>query len=288
MSAFEFDSCLPGLVDAIKAVSGKQHLDRHGRVKGTQRVWGYVVNVHMDPEKDKELYGTVDVQEYNAEPPEGFHEGVYLAAIQNNKSGYITVPCEYSDVMIAQDPASMIEYVVMVSHVENIQMRSHKDVEIGVVETEEFVEGDEGDDIPDLKETGNSATTIYNKEKILHTVKTKDGETTISQDAEKVIITAKDSIVTIKTDGTMTIKTKNISIESDDKVTLSSKDVTIEGKKSLSITTNDKMTINGKDVEMTGSKLTRKGKANTDSLGPFCGIPVCPFTGAPHTGSVVS
>ena len=46
--------------------------------------------------------------------------------------------------------------------------------------------------------------------------------------------------------------------------------------------------LNCPDVEITGGMLTVKGNVPTTGQGPFCAIPVCPVTGAPHTGHVVS
>ena len=42
------------------------------------------------------------------------------------------------------------------------------------------------------------------------------------------------------------------------------------------------------DVTITGGQLTVAGSCAPTSQGPFCAIPVCPVTGAPHIGHVVS
>ena len=266
--------------NAVRNAAMRGTMDAQGGIFGTRKIVGYVCNVHGQDDENEELRGTIDVQEYEYEQGEdkyegvGHHQGVLCSAIQNNKSGYYIMPMMYSDVVIVQDPVTMEEYVLMCSHVDVIQLQSHQSIEVGVVETEEFKEDDDDDDGADydeLEETGNAAYTKYDKEKILHSVKTKDGETTIKQSAEKVDIIAKDTIISIGADG---------------KITLSAKEVSITSDTSLKAT-SPQTTIDGDQVEVTGSSFIRKGVANVDGQGGFCGIPVCPFTGAVHTGSII-
>lgn len=75
-----------------------------GAVKGTNKIVGFVAKIH----KDGELAGTVDVQEYNGVSLEnvsdnnlGYHEGVYLSAIQNNKNGMVIIPLRISQSFLA-------------------------------------------------------------------------------------------------------------------------------------------------------------------------------------------
>ena len=266
--------------NAVHNAAMKGNIDAQGGIYGTRKITGYVCNVHGLDDEDESLCGTVDVQEYEYEQGEdkyegvGHHQGVLCSAIQNNKSGFYIMPTMYSDVVIVQDPVTMEEYVLMCSHVDVIQLQSHQSIKVGVVETEEFQESDgetENPDYDELEETGNSAITQYDKEKITHYVKTKDGELTITQTAEKIEIVAKDTTISIDTNG---------------KVTLSAKEVSISGDTSLK-TTSPKTTIDGNQVEVTGNSFIRKGTANIDGQGGFCGIPVCPFTGAVHTGSTI-
>jgi hypothetical protein len=42
------------------------------------------------------------------------------------------------------------------------------------------------------------------------------------------------------------------------------------------------------DVTITGGKLTVQGSVPPTGTGPFCAIPVCPVTGAPHVGPIVN
>lgn len=269
------------LTRAMRNASMNGVMDSEGGINGTRKVVGYVCHVYGMDDEDEDRRGTVDVQEYGYDIDEdkyegaGHHERVLCAAIQNNQAGVYIMPSMYSNVMIMQDPVSLEEYVMMCSHVDIIQLQSHQSVKIGVIETEEFKEAEDEDDIPlaleELPETGNAAYTDYNKEKIVHTVKTKDGEITITQTADKVNIVAKDTSICIGTDG---------------KVEMSAKDVAITGTASIK-TTSPKTTIDGSSVEVTGSSFVRKGTANVDGQGGFCGIPVCPFTGAIHTGSTI-
>ncbi len=269
--------------NAIRNAAMKGTMDSQGGIYGTRKITGYVCNVHSLDDEDESLRGTIDVQETEYDPGEdkyvgvGHHKRVLCSAIQNNNCGFYIMPSMYSDVVIVQDPVTMEEYVTMYSHVDIIQLQSHQAVKIGVVETDEFQESkdDEDDGTPDydeLPETGNAAYTQYDKEKIVHTVSTDEGEVVITQTAENVQVTAKDTTITVNAKG---------------EVTLSAKEVVISGDTSLK-TTSPKTTIDGNKVEITGSSFVRRGTANLDGQGGFCGIPVCPFTGAVHTGSTIT
>lgn len=76
-------------------------------------------------------------------------------------------------------------------------------------------------------------------------------------------------------------KSGNINIKTDGKLGL-----TVEG--SAEIECKGSATIKAPNVKITGGKLETKGTAGTDMSGPFNCIPTCPFTGAPHSGSIVS
>lgn len=244
---------------AVRNASMKGNVDSEGGMYGTRKIVGYVCKVHSLDDENEDLRGTVDVQEFGYEPGEdkfegaGYHEGVKCSAIQPNKNGVYLMPSMYSDVVIVQDPISMEEYVMMYSHVDIIQMQSHAKVKVGVVETEEFKESEDDDDSPDmddLKETGNAAFTEYSKDKIVHVVKTKNGNIIITQSADKVEVAAKDATIAVTAEGNVT--------------------------------------LSAKQVEVKGGSFISKGKANLDGNGGFCGIPVCPFTGAVHTGSTIT
>ena len=65
--------------------------------------------------------------------------------------------------------------------------------------------------------------------------------------------------------------------------------IKIDKSGNINIKTDGKLglTIEG-SAKITGGKLETKGTAGTDMSGPFNCIPTCPFTGAPHSGSIVS
>lgn len=154
-------------------------------VNNTEKITGYVAKIHTDGD----LAGTVDVQEFidwafavESDVKQGYHEGVFLSAIQNN-NGLLIVPKLYSEVTIEMDPETKTEYVTMFSHVDIIQLDSHDKIYIGVKEREEFKPDDEeGPDIQELAETGVHAQTNYTKDSIVTDVQGED-------EANKVIQT---------------------------------------------------------------------------------------------------
>ena len=246
--------------EAVRNTAMKGNVDAEGGLNGTRKIAGYVCKVHPLDDEDERLRGTVDVQEYGYSLEDGdaegagYPEGVMCSAIQANECGMYMMPTLLSDVVIVQDPVSLAEYVLMYSHVDVIQMEGHKKLKMGVKEIEPTKESDvetkDSEQEDEHKETGNAAMTEYDKGKIEHTVKAKNGSVVVTQTAEGVEIKAKDSTITVTADG--------------------------------------KVTIAAKEVEFKGGSLIRKGKANLDGQGGFCGIPVCPFTGAVHTGSIIT
>lgn len=174
---------------AIQRIALQGHVDPNSGVwHDSARITGYVAKIH-DDESD-ELFGTVDVQEYNTrsfvqednDVQFGYHEGVYLSSLQNNKEGYLIIPKLYSEVTIALDPESRKEYVVMFSHVDLIQLDSHDKISIGVREREEFDEDEDGDDVDELELTGIATNVEFSKDSITTTViADKDGKNTVTQ-----------------------------------------------------------------------------------------------------------
>lgn len=116
---------------------------------------------------------------------------------------------------------------------------------------------------------------------------TKDG-ITISSDPEEdkedpssTIYIAKDGSVTISTsDKIDIITTNNLNLVSNDKFSLDSKN-------NIDIKT-DKLKITGTNQGFV-STVTVDGMCTPDPTlnGAFCGIPTCPFTGAPHVGNII-
>lgn len=186
-----------------------------GVVRDTGKAVGYVTKIHTDGD----MIGTVDVQEYYSlsmneteDRKIGYHEGVYLSALQDNSKGVLLVPKLYSEVTVTMDPETKVEYVSMFSHVDIIQLHSHESVTIGVIETDEFDEsGEDSPDIHELEETGVYSKTQYAKDsivsevqgeessdKVIHTIDTKKYEVVISED--KSSITADQDSVKLKHD----------------------------------------------------------------------------------------
>lgn len=175
-----------------------QKISRHGLVnpvtgvvKGTNKITGYVAKIHTDGD----LAGTIDVQEFttlsmddNDNVQIGYHEGVYLSAIQDNSKGLLIVPKMYSEVTISIDPDTHTEYVTMFSHVDIIQLDSHDTITVGVTERKELDKGEDSPDIQDLEETGVFSKTTYLKDSITTEVQGEDdaNHTKHVMDSEKV------------------------------------------------------------------------------------------------------
>lgn len=165
--------------DAIKRIAWHTISDPNtGLIKDSAKITGYVAKIHTDGE----LAGTIDVQEFvtlaidsTDERRIGYHEGVYLSAIQNNAKGMLVIPKLYSEVTITIDPESRIEYVSMFSHVDIIQLDSYEKVTVGVTEREEYDTSDENSpDIEELEETGVHSKTTYLKDSIVSEVQGED------------------------------------------------------------------------------------------------------------------
>lgn len=278
-----------------------------GTVRGTKKIFGYVCAINTEGE----LAGTVDVQEFNYEPGEysvpgvGCHRGVYLSAIQDNQSGFLIVPMLFSEVVIVQNPLDGTEYVIMYSHARKMQLhttavKDDKDssISIGVTEVENFVETDDGldKDYFELEKTQNATNTTYTAMSIVDNVTSeKDSE---GYREEK---TAEHKTITVK-DTTITIDGENVTIETSGKVEFKIGGTTIthqDGKVDVKTdnvkleSTNcelkgNNVKVEGANVTITGGNLKTQGMSSTDLNGPFNAVKVCPFSGAPHCGSVVS
>ena len=59
--------------------------------------------------------------------------------------------------------------------------------------------------------------------------------------------------------------------------------ITTEGN--IKISGSSKIEISGGNVDISGSSVKVSGSSVTPGSGPFCAIPQCLFTGAPHTGN---
>ena len=75
-------------------------------------------------------------------------------------------------------------------------------------------------------------------------------------------------------------KDGSIEIKSSSTINVESPDITVKGSSSIE--------VKSPDVTITGGQLKTKGTANTDTMGPYCALKFCPYSGAPHVGSKVS
>jgi len=278
-------------MDFIQQTAFRGRIDSEGNLIGTRKITGYVAKIH----EDGELKGTIDVQEFNDAYDEdvqemrgaGYHEGVRLCATKINGCGFLIVPLMFSEVVITQNPSNQEEYVIGFSHAKTIQMTSHESIQIGAIEHEDFNETDDGleKDFDELEETGKKAVTDYTTESIRDEVSI-DGEGFIEEKtSEKKTITVGDT--------TITIEGLKVTIETSDTVTIKADKANIDVNES-EIKTNssniegNSVTIKGNNVEITGGNLKVGGAVSTPGVGPFNAIAACPFSGAPHGGTMVS
>ena len=94
--------------------------------------------------------------------------------------------------------------------------------------------------------------------------------------------------VNLRANSNITITgSSSLKIDTDSKIEISgNSEISVSGNSNINVSGSTK--LNCPDVTITGGKLTMKGQSNTDLLGPFNAIPTCPFSGAPHCGSIVS
>lgn len=92
--------------------------------------------------------------------------------------------------------------------------------------------------------------------------------------------------VNLRTDANITITgSSSIKINTDNKVEVGgNSEISVSGNSNINVSGSTKLTC--PDVTITGGKLTVNGTV-TPSNGPFCALPACAFTGAPHTGNIV-
>lgn len=87
-------------------------------------------------------------------------------------------------------------------------------------------------------------------------------------------VTCFDTVITIK-DGEITINVPKSVIKVNG-------DISVEASGNASVKAT-KTTVEG-NVEITGGEFTMEGTVPPTGTGPLCAIPVCPFSGAPHSG----
>lgn len=202
------------IAEAIRKIALGRSMERINMAPGgtsgigtARMIHGYVAKVHDDPgdEDYKEYAGTIDVGEFPDETASSepiIHKGVLLAGLKDNSGGFLIIPTLFSDVTIVTDAATKYAYVLNYSHAKVIQLSSHTETTIGVTETEELdMQDNDSPDYNELEKTGNESSTHYTAEKIITTVKNKDGkEATQTIEPEQIGTKVDKSEVTQTTD----------------------------------------------------------------------------------------
>jgi hypothetical protein len=122
-----------------------------------------------------------------------------------------------------------------------------------------------------------------------------DGEVKIEhKKGDNAKIAVFDTEIVIK-EGDVSVKPKKTTIEVDGDAKISttgkteieaSGEATVKGQ-NVNVEAAAKATVKAAQVQITGGQLQVNGTA-TPSTGPFCGLPNCLFTGAPHGGNTVN
>ncbi|NDW08059.1 hypothetical protein [Dysgonomonas sp. 520] len=175
--------------EAIRKIALGRSMDRIDMAPGgtsgvgtARMIHGYVAKIHDDEadEEFEEYAGTIDVGEFPDETSSTepiVHKGVLLSGAKDNSEGFLVIPTLYSDVTIVSDAATKYMYVLNFSHADVIQLNAHKEVTVGVIETEELdPEDNDSPDYDELKPTGNKAVTSYSADAIHTAVENKDGK----------------------------------------------------------------------------------------------------------------
>lgn len=161
-------NCNGQIRDAIQKIALRGFVNpQNNTMYSARKIVGYVTKIDIEA-------GTVDVQEYNQIPNTngselpGYHEAVRLSALPGNTTNIIVVPKLYSDVVIVCSPDTLVEYVIMCSQVAKIRHVSDENVEVGVVELDEFnLQDTDGPDVSELQPTGVHAKTTYTKDGVV-------------------------------------------------------------------------------------------------------------------------
>lgn len=281
MVGFEQD-----IAEAIRKIATKGILDKQGNLLAASETQGYVVKIHDDP--NDILYGTVDVREYAPDTFDlkdeeedldlrGYHEGVFLTVIQNIENGVYRIPKLYADVTIVMDSITKREYVKECNQVDVINNEAGTRIGIGVIERQEYTLDDQIEH-EEEEETGNKSWTEYTKDDVVTSVEGDDGsKATVTHEKGKVGAVIENGGDKVE----VTATSASIEMKVCDKITITLKDgkITVEA---------DDVLVNAKKVKVTGGQMEMAGVASTDMMGPFCAIPTCPFSGAPHNGKLVS
>ena len=119
-----------------------------------------------------------------------------------------------------------------------------------------------------------------------------DGEfiSRITMDDNRIEIKYREKADVVIEDDKIRAQTEKCTFEMfGEKVNLTNgKDEIIADSGNVEVSALTKAVIKAAQVEITGGILKVDGMAAPTGSGPFCGIPACLFTGAPHTGDTVA
>lgn len=218
------------IAEAIRKIALGRSMERINMAPGgtsgvgtARMIHGYVAKVHDDPGDGeyKEYAGTIDVGEFPDETASSepvIHKGVLLAGLKDNSGGFLIIPALFSDVTIVTDAATKYAYVLNYSHAKIIQLSSHTEAVIGVTETEELdAQSDDSPDYDELEKTGNESSTRYTSEKVVTTVKNKDGKEAIRTIEPELIRTQVDKSELTQTTDQIQQKVGNTTVTLGDK-----------------------------------------------------------------------
>lgn len=114
---------------------------------------------------------------------------------------------------------------------------------------------------------------------------TKDGTIDINAEADEKVVIAGNSEVQISGDSKVTVDgNSEITVSGDIKINVSG-NASVEVSGNCDVKASGSCGIDSPDVKITGASLTVNGTAAPTGSGPFCGIPACIFSGAPHVGN---
>jgi hypothetical protein len=97
-----------------------------------------------------------------------------------------------------------------------------------------------------------------------------------------ISITGANISITVE-DGECNVKADTCNVEAVSECNIKAGDCNVEAN---NVNLKGVTTIDG-NTTIKGGTLQANGTAAPSGSGPFCGIPVCPFTGAPHVGNIV-
>lgn len=148
---------------------------------------------------------------------------------------------------------------------------------------------------PDETEYGGTASK-YTRPELTDWVKLdKDGNLEINLRANSTITIVGNNTINLTGENTIKVDNKsNVEITGNSNINVGGdSNISVGGSSNINVEGGSKINVGGStelkcpDVTITGGKLTVSGTASPGS-GPFCALPACLFTGATHTGNIVS